>query len=155
VSNPYRAPGAVVADQDRPVGSPVKAVIYGVLVDILGTTAMSAVLMLIYGIYLASSGADQQAIESAVAQFDPLSGIGLLMTVLGCGFSFLGGYVCARVAGSAELKWAGAVAAISAAFSIILGLQAYSLGMNLLLAAPAIVFVLLGGYVGARRNTRP
>lgn len=155
MTNPYRAPGAVVADQDRPVGSPVKAVIFGVLVDILGTTAASFIVMVVYGIFLASRGTDPQEIERVATQLDPLSGLGLFMSAVGCLFSFLGGYVCARVAGQAELKWAAVVAAISLAFGVIVGLQAYSLGMNLLLAAPATAFVLIGGYVGARRNRRP
>jgi uncharacterized membrane protein YfcA len=155
VTNPYRAPGAVVADQDRPVGSPVKAVIFGVLTDILGTTVMSVLVVMIYGFYLASSGSDRQEIENAAALLDPLSGIGLLTSALGCVFSFLGGYVCARVAGQAEMKWAAVVAAISLAFGLIIGLQAYSFAMNLLLAAPATAFVLIGGYAGARRNKRP
>lgn len=155
MTNPYRAPAAVVADQDRPVGSPVKAVIFGVLVDILGTTAISFVVMVVYGIFLASRGAGQQDIEQAASQLDPLSGIGLFISALGCVFSFLGGYVCARVAGQAEMKWATVVAAISLAFGVIVGLQAYSLAMNLLLAAPATAFVLIGGYAGARRNQRP
>lgn len=155
MTNPYRAPGAVVADQDRPLGSPVKAVIFGVLVDILGTTAMSFLVMVVYGVFLASRGADPQEIERAATQLDPLAGIGLFISALGCVFSFLGGYVCARVAGHAETKWAGVVAAISLAFGVIIGLQAYSLAMNLLLAAPATAFVLIGGYAGARRNRRP
>ena len=155
MTNPYRAPGAVVADQDRPLGSPVKAVIFGVLVDILGTTAMSFLVMVVYGVFLASRGADPQEIERAATQLDPLAGIGLFISALGCVFSFLGGYVCARVAGHAEMKWAGVVAAISLAFGVIIGLQAYSLAMNLLLAAPATAFVLIGGYAGARRNRRP
>jgi hypothetical protein len=155
VTNPYRAPGAVVADQDRLAGSPVKAVLFGVLVDILGSTAMSFVVMVVYGIFLASRGAGQEEIESAASQLDPLSGIGLFISALGCVFSFLGGYVCGRVAAQAEMKWAAVVAAISLAFGVIIGLQAYSLGMNLLLAAPATACVLLGGYVAARRNKRP
>lgn len=155
MTNPYRAPGAVVADQDRPLGSPVKAVIFGVLVDILGTTAMSFLVMVVYGVFLASRGADPQEIERAATLLDPLAGVGLFISALGCVFSFLGGYVCARVAGHAEMKWAGVVAAISLAFGVIIGLQAYSLAMNLLLAAPATAFVLIGGYAGARRNKRP
>jgi hypothetical protein len=155
VTNPYRAPGAVVADQDRPVGSPVKAVIFGVLTDILGTTVISVLVVMVYGFYLASSGSDRQEIENAAALLDPLSGIGLLTSALGCVFSFLGGYVCARVVGQAELKWAAWVAGISVLFGLLVGLQAYSLATNLLLAAPTIVFVLLGGYAGARRNQRP
>ena len=155
MTNPYRAPGAVVADQDRLAGSPVKAVLLGVLVDILGSTAMSFAVMVVYGIFLASRGAGQEEIESAASHLDPLSGIGLFISALGCVFSFLGGYVCGRVAGQAEMKWAAVVAAISFAFGLIIGLQAYSIGMNLLLTALATACVLLGGYVAARRNRRP
>ena len=77
MTNPYRAPGAVVADQDRPVGSPVKAVIFGALVDILVTTAASVMVTMVYGFFLASRGSDRQEVERVAAQLDPLSGLGL------------------------------------------------------------------------------
>jgi len=49
-----------------------------------------------------------------------------------------------------DVPAAAVVAAISFAFGVIIGLQAYSIGMNLLLAAPATACVLLGGglYLG-------
>src|SRR5262245_48642153 len=112
--NPYSAPAAKVADRERAGGSPLKGVIYGALVDILGTTGASVALGLAYGIYLAASGMSIEDIQRAGAEADSTSGIGLVGTFIGLGFSVLGGYVCARVAGPPELKWAAIVGAISA-----------------------------------------
>jgi hypothetical protein len=153
-SNPYRAPGAVVADPDAG-GSPVRGVIYGVLVDIVGTAVATFALMVVYGIYLASTGSVPEDIETAAAQFDYSSPVGVAATAIGCGFSFLGGYVCARVARRSELNWAAVVAAISAVLGFVMGSGSVSADVNALFAALAIGCVMAGGYVGARRNARP
>ena len=104
MTNPYRAPTAPVADPHRAAGSPVKAVTYGVLVDILGTLAGQTLLVFIYGIVLAAGGASAEDIESAARTVDPTSLVGLMGLAVGFAFSFLGGYVCARVVRRAELK---------------------------------------------------
>ena len=150
--NPYRAPGAAVADLDRPPGSPVKGVIYGVLVDLVGTMVATFALMLVYGVYLASTGAAPEDIATAAGEFDYTSPIGIAATAVGCGFSFLGGYVCARVARRSELNWAAVVAAISAAFGFSMGMGSVSAELNVLFTSVAIGCVMAGGYVGARRN---
>jgi hypothetical protein len=152
VSNPYQAPGAVVADRDNPKGSPVKAVIYGVLVDIIGSTIAGAVLVFVYGIILATRGASPEAIAAAVTTADPTSAFSLAGTAIGLGFSCLGGYVCARVVREAELKWAAVTAAISITIGFGLGMQSLSVGVNLLFAVLGVAVVMLGGYAGARRN---
>lgn len=152
--NPYRAPAAPVADTDRPAGSPVKGVIYGVLVDILGTTAATALLAFVYGIALAVNGASAEDIQRAVTQLEPASALGLIASAIGCGFSFLGGYVCARVARRAELKWAAVTGALSAAFGLAMTLQAAPDALNLFMLVLSFAIVVLGGHVGARRNAR-
>lgn len=152
--NPYNAPTAVVADRDRPAGSPLKGVIYGLLVDLGGTLAAASALMIGYGIYLATGGASPEEIERAAKELDPFSSIGLAAGAIGLGFSVLGGYVCARVAGSPELKWAAVVGAISAISGFVLSTEAYSLGTNIVLSALGFAMVMLGGHLGARRNAR-
>jgi hypothetical protein len=153
--NPYRSPSAAVADMDRPRGSPVKGVIYGVLVDIIGTTVATVIIMMLYGVYLGATGGAREEIERAASQFDLTSPIGIFVTFVGYVFSFVGGYVCARVARRSELKWAAVVAAISAAFGLVMGMQMLSLSMNALFAALAVATVMAGGYAGARRNAKP
>lgn len=152
--NPYGAPAAKVADRDPAAGSPVKGVIYGVLVDILGTLGATVAFGLGYGIYLASSGVPLEEIERAGQEVDPTSGIGLAGTFIGLGFSVLGGYVCARVAGAPELKWAAIVGAISAVsgFLIAMGSESYSAPLSLLSNGLSFAAVMVGGYLGARRN---
>lgn len=152
--NPYRAPGAAVADVDRPHGSPVKGVLYGVLVDIVGTSIATFVLMVVYGLYLGATSASQEEMERAALQLDLASPIGIASIVIGYAFSFLGGYVCARVARRAEIKWTAVVAAITAAFGLFMGLQAFSLALNLFFAVVAVAVVMAGGYTGARRNAK-
>jgi hypothetical protein len=142
--------GSEICIRDR--GSPAKAVIFGVLVDIVGSTLAAFLIMLAYGIALAASGASAEEIERAATKVDPTSWVSIAGFAVGCAFSFLGGYVCARVVRDAELKWASVVAAISVASGFLLGMQAYSIALNVLLAILGAACVLLGGYVGARRN---
>ena len=154
MTNPYRAPAAPVADMDRPRGSPLKGVIYGVLVDIVGTTAATMAIMFVYGIMLAVNGASAEEIQAMAAKIDPTSLVGLLASAVGCAFSFLGGYVCARVAGHAELKWAGVMAVVSTLFGLLMTMQVPRDAFNTIMLVASLVIVLLGGYVGARRNAR-
>jgi hypothetical protein len=154
VTNPYRPPEAVVRDQDRPRGSPLKAVTLGVLADIVGTAAASVLLSFIYGIVLAAGGASAEEITEAAAHVDPGSALSIFGFVIGAGFSFLGGYVCARVAGRDELKWASVVAVISIGIGFLAGAQVYTAELNVLLAILGIGAVMAVGYAGARQNLK-
>jgi hypothetical protein len=154
VTNPYRPPEAVVKDQDRPRGSPLKAVSLGVLADIVGTAAASVLLSFIYGIVLATGGASVEEITEAAAHVDPGSAISIFGFVIGAGFSFLGGYICARVAGRDELRWASVVAVISIGIGFLVGAQVYTAELNVLLAILGIGAVMAGGYAGARQNLK-
>jgi len=154
VTNPYRAPAAAVADLDRPGGSPLKGVIYGVLVDIVGTTAATMAIMFAWGIVLALNGASAEDIQAMAQKIEPTSLVGLLASAVGCAFSFLGGYVCARVAGRAELKWATVMAVISTVFGLLMTTHVPRDAFNTVMLVASFVIVVLGGYVGARRNAR-
>jgi len=154
VTNPYRPPEAVVTDQARPHGSPLKAVSLGVLADIVGTAAASVLLSFIYGIVLAAGGASAEEITEAAAHVDPGSALSIFGFVIGAGFSFLGGYICARIAGRDELKWASVVAVISIGIGFLVGAQVYTAELNVLLAILGIGAVMAGGYAGARQNLK-
>ena len=154
MTNPYRPPEAVVKDQDRLHGSPLKAVSLGVLADIVGTAAASVLLSFIYGIVLATGGASVEEITEAAAHVDPGSAISIFGFVIGAGFSFLGGYICARIAGRDELKWASVVAVISIGIGFLVGAQVYTAELNVLLAILGIGAVMAGGYAGARQNLK-
>ena len=154
MTNPYRPPEAVVKDEARPHGSPLKAVTLGVLADIVGTAAASVLLSFIYGIVLAAGGASAEEITEAAAHVDPGSALSIFGFVIGAGFSFLGGYICARIAGRDELKWASVVAVISIGIGFLVGAQVYTAELNVLLAILGIGAVMAGGYAGARQNLK-
>jgi hypothetical protein len=152
--NPYAPPAAAVEDLARRRGSPVKAVLYGVLVDIGGSIVAGLVIVIVYSIALASAGASAEDIQQALSDASPLSWFSILGFVVGCSASFLGGYVCARVAASAEMKSVGIVAAVSGIVSVLMGSNAYAFEWNALLALVGMGAVFAGGSTGARTNRR-
>jgi hypothetical protein len=75
-------------------------------------------------------------------------------TLVGLGFSVLGGYVCARVARRSELKLGGMLAAVSAVLGILLSAEHYELGTLLSLTLAGIGAVLVGARLGYAKNRR-
>lgn len=154
MTNPYRPPEAAVKDQDRPRGSPVKAVLFGVLTDIVGTSAASLILSIVWGITLAAGGASAEDIMESAGNIDPGSPFAIVSYLIGAAFSFLGGYVCARVARYDELKWASIVAVISVVSGLLISSQAQAGELNVLLSILSIAAVMAGAWLGARHNQR-
>lgn len=152
--NPYQPPGAELKDLERAPGSPVKAVTYGILIDAGGSIAAGLALVLVYSIVLASSGMPVEEIQRAVSDPEPTSWFSVLGLLIGCGASFLGGFVCARVAAAAEMKPVGVVAALSGVVSLLMALDAYSFEWNAVMALIGMAAVFSGGWTGARRNRR-
>jgi hypothetical protein len=136
---------------EAPRGSPVKGMVFGVLVDIGGSLLASFVLFFVWAIWLGSSGMEAEAIAQAMAEVDPLSTVSLVGYTVGMALSWLGGYVCARVARETELQCAAVVATVSALVTLASGSDT-PLGMALLLTALTIAAVMAGGWTGKQRN---
>lgn len=150
--NPYTPPQAELADAEPQPGSPVKAVVLGLVVDIGGTLVASAVLGIIYGISLAASGASQEEIAEISANL-PLDSWPIIgSTVFGCAFSVLGGYVCARIVKRAEYKYGAFVAVISAILGLLMGAGHYSELANVSLTVLTFLMVMLGARLGYAKN---
>lgn len=154
MTSPYQPPKASVADVEPAPGSPVKAVVYGVLVDVGGSVVMGIVLTVVYGVVLAASGLSPEEMERAMASPEPLSWISIIGNALGFLASFIGGYVCARVAGRDEYKWAGVVAVISGIAGFLFGMSSYPIEWNLLLVLLTASAVLAGARTAVRRKER-
>jgi lysylphosphatidylglycerol synthetase-like protein (DUF2156 family) len=126
---------------------------FGVLVDLGGSFAAAIAMSFAYGIWLAASGMAATEIEQALTQRDPDSPFSLFAYAVGTGFSWLGGYVCARTAKETELKCAGVVAAVSCLTGLLLSMD-QPLELNLVLVLLTMGAVMLGGWVGQQRNAR-
>ena len=154
MTSPYQPPRASVADIERAPGSPIKGVIYGVLVDVGGSVLMGILLTVLYGVMLATSGASTEEIERTLATPEPLSWVSLVGNIVGFGMSFLGGYVCARVAGKDEYRSAGIVAAIALIAGFLFGMGTYPVEWNLLLALLSASAVMGGAGTAVQRKER-
>lgn len=152
--NPYEPPGAAVQDREPPRAAPVKAVVYGVLIDVGGSIAAGILLVVVYSMGLSAAGASLEEIERAMRSDDPTSAFSILGLLVGCTASFLGGHVCARVARAAEMKWVGVVAAVSGVVSLLTGMSSLSMEWNAVLALAGMGAVFAGGWTGAKRNRR-
>jgi hypothetical protein len=136
---------------DEARGSPVKGMILGVVVDLGGSLIASFALFFVWAIWLGASGVDADAIAQQMAEPEPLSAFSLLGYVLGGGFSWFGGYVCARVARETELQCAAVVATISTLVALVLG-TGMPWGLYLFLTILTFGTVMLGGWMGMKRN---
>lgn len=154
MTSPYQPPRASVADVEPAPGSAVKAVVYGVLIDVGGSLVMGIVLTVVYGVVLAASGVAPEELEQAMASPEPLSWISMIGNALGLLASFIGGYVCARIAGRDEYKWAGVVAVISGVAGFLFGMASYPIEWNLLLVLLTASAVLAGARTAVRRKER-
>ena len=138
---------------DAPRGSPVKGMILGVVVDIGGSLIASFVLLFAWAMWLGASGMDAESIAQTMAEPDPLSSFSLTSYAVGGGFSWLGGYVCARIAQETELTCAAMVATISTLLALAMGFG-LPFALHLFLTALTAAAVMLGGWMGQRQNAR-
>ena len=138
---------------DAPRGSPVKGMALGLAVDVGGSMLAAFLLFFTWAIWLGASGLDAEAITQAMTENDPMSGISLIGYVVGTAFSWLGGYVCARVARETEMQCAAVVATVSTLTALAMG-TGLPFALYLLLALLTAGSVMLGGWMGAQRNAR-
>ncbi len=150
--NPFSPPTSKVVVADRPQPRPIKAVIVGALIDIGGTLVVGTAVGVAFTVVLASRGLSVEQIEQELTNVDPGSAIGLLSSLLGALISLGAGYVCARIAGAREYLAGAILATLSLAFGLALGGAYYSAAEHLILGSLTVAAVMLGVYIGARRN---
>jgi hypothetical protein len=114
--NPYQPPEAPVtgADRDERPGSPVKAILVGLAVDIGGSIVAGTVLVVAWGILLGAGGASGEDMDRFFNDSDTFQWVSL---GTGLGFTALGAYVAARIANHAEYRYALMLGLCSLAFS--------------------------------------
>jgi len=153
--NPYAAPDARLADTIAAPGSPIKAVLIGLGVDIGGSVVATLILAIAYGMFLAASGASQEEIAAASRGGTTTdSWLFYASSLVGCAFSVLGGYVCARIARRSEYTLGAILAAISAAFGLWSSMDQYQVGILASLTLASIGAVIWGVRLGHAANRR-
>jgi hypothetical protein len=151
--NPYAPPEATVHDLPPKPGSWFKAIALGLATDIGGTLVATAILALIYGIALAASGVKREDIAATMQASATDSWLFYVSSLVGLGFSALGGYVCARIVRRSELKFGAILAALSALLGILFaGENTQQLGTFLSLTLLGIGAVVVGARLGQAKN---
>ncbi|HET7197465.1 MAG TPA: hypothetical protein VFI86_02275 [Burkholderiales bacterium] len=131
-----------------------KAIVYGVLVDVGGSVAAALVIAITYAVALAGSGMPAGEIERTMADGEAPAWLSAIELLTGGTASFLGGFVCARVAREREMQAVGVVAAVSGIVSLLMGRGAYAFEWSALLALASMAAVFAGGWTGTRKERR-
>lgn len=124
------------------------------MVDIGGSILATLVLAVVYGIILGATGASQEEIEAITTRVPTDSWFFYASTLVGCAFSVLGGYACARIAKQSAYRLGAILAAISVLIGLLLTFSQYSLMMSAGFAIAGAAAVMLGVRWGYARNHR-
>jgi hypothetical protein len=104
-----------------------------------------------------AGGTPPEQVEASMLDPDPTSWFSIFSYVLGCAFSFLGGYVCSRIARHAEYHLAGVLSVLVVSFGLLIsavGESEWPAALHGLLALLTVGSVMLGAWRGAVRNRR-
>ena len=156
-TNPFKPPETDSTKGPRPpatAGSPLKAVLMGLAVDIGGSTVLGVVISLVYAVQLHGQGVAEGDMREAMDNMPHDSALYIAGTLLGALMSVLGGYVCARVARRDEYRAGAVMAAVSVIFGLMMTAHPSLDEMTLLLMVTGAACNLLGVKYGAERNRR-
>lgn len=145
--DPYSVPSSPLGSTRKP--APVKAVIYGLMIDVGGSLLFGLVFGLAYGAILAANGVSADEIMAKLSDMDPRSLTGFILNLAGLLFSFLGGYVCARTAVERVYACVAVMVVIEIVISIFSMDDEASIRALIIALMAAVVF--LGAYVQQRR----
>jgi hypothetical protein len=153
--NPFAPPEAPVADHPTPKpGSALKAILLGLAVDIGGTLIASLAIGIVFSLSLASSGASEGDITARLANFGKQGWEYAVGVVIGCGFSILGGFVCARISRRTDYRLGVILALLSLALGLLLTVGTETEPSDFVEAAASVACVLIGYRFGKPRPAR-
>ncbi len=129
-----------------------KAVLLGILVDVIGSFTLGLlILMILLGIYYASKGIPVDEMETYMQNDIP----SLFITIaVGLYFTFLGGFVAGRVAKSDEVLNASVVG-IAGVLLLLFFWDESAPGVNLIGLTFTIPVAMLGGKLSIKQSTQP
>jgi len=149
--DPFAPPRSEPPPQAPVPGSPLRAVLTGLAIDIGGSLLMGLLLTAAWSASLASDGLGPAEIRAALQSLSPDAAVVRIGELLGAGLSTLGGYVCARIARQAEYRLAAIQAGVSAVFGLLMAGADDPPAQTALLALCTVACVMLGAHLGKLR----
>jgi hypothetical protein len=150
----YKPPQAEVSDPPRKPGSLLRAVLTGAAIEILGTLAVGVIAGLAYGALLGAQGYDEEAVKQMLTNADPLSGFGLIGSLLGAAVSVFAGFACAAIAARPDFRPVGILAVFSVCLGLLASGDAYPWHWSVIYSVLTVVCVGFGGWLHLK-DTRP
>jgi hypothetical protein len=154
-NDPFKPPKTDANDKAAAPGSPLRAVLTGLAVDIGGSILAGIVLSFFYHSQIVASGLTPDQVDAAMDDMPMDSPFAMLGIVLGAACSVLGGYVCARIVRRDEFRVGAVMAALSASLSMLGESSSTPDDLVLLLTVSTAACVLLGVKFGREANRRP
>jgi hypothetical protein len=151
-NNPYTPPKTPLKDQPRVAGSPVKAILVGLAIDLGGSLLVGAIVGFLYAASLVSQGMSEADIAVALTNIPADSWMFIGGMLAGALLSFVGGFACARIAGRDEYRLGSILAFLTAGFGLAMGWESYEPMQNVLLTLSTAACVLLGTKYGRAAN---
>ena len=134
-------------------GTPLRAVLTGMAIDICGSKVVSIVAVTIYAMQVVTPDMSDAQAADMLQQLPPSFGMFLLLNVLGTLMSVAGGYACARVVLRDEFR-VGAILAVAVTFFGLLLDDAGVSDLTLLYILCDVAGIMLGVKYGAAHNRR-
>ena len=153
-NNPFKPPETDTNQKTDAPGSPLRAVLTGLAVDIGGSILANLVLTVFYHSEFVASGLTSEQAETALAEMPMNSPFVLISIVLGAACSVLGGYVCARIVLRDEYRVGGAMAAVSGLLGLVFSDGDDPGGLTALLVLTTVACNMLGVKYGSEQNRR-
>ena len=150
--NPYKPPSSNVEVADTKRGSAIKAVVLGLVTDLVGTMVVTLLAAIVYGSYLGATGSSPEEAAASVQGFSYDSPLGLAVAVAGTLFSVLGGFVCARIARHDEYRLGGIMCAISIVLIVLTSGQLAQAAMLVIPTVATLAAIMIGIHIGVRKN---
>lgn len=134
-------------------GTPLRAVLIGVAIDVCGSRVAEIVTVTCYAMQVVAPDMTDAQAADLLQKMPPSFGLLLVLNVLGMLMSVAGGYACARVALRDEFRVGAILAAVAVVFNLLIDDTGVS-DLTLLYILCDVAGLLLGVKYGAGRNRR-
>ena len=124
--NIYQPPTSDIEVDESHRGSPTRAILAGLAVDLFGSLILGVAISVGYAAFLASQGLDEHEIQSALANVDAFTPLWFIGTALGLGITVFAGFVCAAIVNYEEYRYCTILGIISCTFAFIFSIGHHS-----------------------------
>lgn len=150
--SPYAPPASDVKTDDARKGAAWLAVLLGLATAYIGALVFGVIFGAVAATMMVGDDGDMEQFTQMLE--DPLSPVMMASYLIGALFSILGGYICARFAKHKEMMLGGVMAVFSILVGIFLDDESTGPATNLLLNLVSVATLLLGAWLGMKRNQR-